>query len=133
MTYDYNKPRRFNVVSALLLLVALAAGYAGYKFVPVYWKARKIDQALDEIKMPATTFHRKPEEFRRTEGDKIIAKAIATLYDMGVEDEDDQPLQVWFEPDYSALNAKYKVIVTHPVGKPTVLVMERSRPIDKDQ
>lgn len=132
MSYDYNKPRRFNVVSAALLLIVLAAGYAGAKFIPVYWKARKVDEALDEVKLPAAQFYRMNEEVKRVQSEKILAQAISRLREMGIEDQPDQPLQVWFGPEYSSLNAKYEVIVTHPaVLKPTVIVLERNREIRK--
>ena len=132
MSYDYNKPRRFNVVSAALLLIVIAAGYAGTKFIPVYWKARKVDEALDEVKLPAAQFYRMNDEVKRVQSEKILAQAISRLREMGIEDMPDQPLQVWFGENYSSLNAKYEVIVTHPaVLKPTVIVMERIREIRK--
>jgi hypothetical protein len=127
MTYQYKQPRRLNLVSFFMLLVAIGAGYAAVKFVPVYWQARKVDEALDEVKMPAATFHRLNPEARQSEADKIITNAIARLHDMGLNDEPNQPIQVWFSPDWRYLEAKYMVIVKHPVGKPTVIVMDRRR------
>lgn len=130
MSYEYNKPRRINVVSIFLLLLVLAAGYAAYKFIPVYWQGRKIDEALDEIKLPAARFYRLNDEVRRTEADQIIANSLAKLHEMGIEDTPEQPVQVWFSPDYKTLNARYQVIVVHPaVLKPTVMTMERVREI----
>jgi hypothetical protein len=129
VTYEYNKPRRLNLVSAFLLLVAIAAGYAGVKFIPVYWQARKVDEALDEVKLQASTFHRMNPELLQAEADKIILKAIARINDLGIRDEPDQPIQVWFSPDWRYLEAKYKVVVKHPVGNPTVMVMERKREV----
>jgi hypothetical protein len=127
MTYDYNKPRRLNFVSFFVLLLALAAAYAGWKFVPVYWQARKVDEALDEIKMSGATFYRMNPQVRQAEADKILARSIARLHEMGLKDEPDQPIQVWFSPNFEKLQAKYMVIVKHPVGKPTVMIMERER------
>ncbi len=132
MSYDYRKPRRLNFVSVFMLLLVAGGIYAGAKFGPVYWKARKVDEALDELKLPAAQFHRQREETRGAEADKIIARAVARIYEMGIEDTPDQPLQVWFAPDYSSLNARYQVIVTHPaVLKPTVITMDRMREIPK--
>jgi hypothetical protein len=129
MTYDYHKPRRLNLVSGFMLLLAIAGVYLGYKFIPVYWQARKVDEALDELKMPAATFFRMQDHYRRTEADKIIANSLARLHEMGLKDEPDQPIQVWFSPDWKYLEAKYMVIVKHPVGKPTVMIMERKRDV----
>ena len=125
MTYDYKRPRRINVVSVFLLLVAIGAGYAGYKFIPVYWQARKVDQVLEEEKMAAVSFHRLREELRATSADVIVGKAVTRLYEMGIEDQVDQPLQVWFSPDYTELNARYQVVVRHPFEKSTVLTFDR--------
>jgi hypothetical protein len=132
MTYDYRQPRRINVVSVFMLLVAVAAGYAGYKFVPVYWQARKVDQVLDEEKLAMVNVGRLAEEHRAPVADKAIAKAITRLYEMGIEDVGEQPLQVWFSPDYGELNARYQVVVRHPVGKATVLTFDRHVTVPRD-
>jgi hypothetical protein len=132
MTYDYNKPRRLNVVSLFLLVLVAGAGYAAYKFVPVYWQAREVDQALDELKLPAATFFRMRDDLRRAEADRIIARAYARLAEMGIEDHEEQPLQIWFAPDHSELHAKYRVDVRHPIiDKVTPMTMERQREIPK--
>ena len=130
--YDYHKPRRLNLVSGFIGLVILAAIYAGWKFIPVYWQARKVDAALDEIKLPAAEFVFKNEDVKTQEGERMLAAAIARLHDMGIDDMPDQPLQVWWGPDYTELHAKYRVIVTHPaILKPTILDMERVRKVPK--
>lgn len=128
-TYEYNKPRRLNLVSFFVLLVVLAAAYAGWKFGPVYWQARKVDEALDEVKMSGATFYRMNPDVRQAEADKILARSIARIHELGVKDEPDQPIQVWFSPNFEKLQAKYMVIVKHPFGKPTVMIMERERPM----
>lgn len=133
MTYDYNKPRRLNVVSLLLLLIVLAAGYAGWKFVPVYWQARKVDQVLDEEKMAAASIDRLRDDARATTADSVVAKAVTRIYEMGIEDQAEQPLQVWFDADYGALNARYQVVVRHPVvDKTTIMTMDRRVAVPKD-
>lgn len=132
MKYDYNKPRRLNVVSGFLLLVAIAAGYAGYKFIPVFWQARKVDEVLDTEKMRAVSFHRAPDEVKQREADIIVTKAAARVYELGIDDQPDQPLQVWFSPDYSELNARYQVVVRHPFGKSTVMTMNRTVEVPND-
>jgi hypothetical protein len=132
MTYDYKQPRRLNFVSFLLLLILTAGGYLAFKFVPVYWQARKVDEALDEIKMPATRFHRMNDDARRGEADKIIARAHARLIELGIEDHPDQPLQLWFSPEFDHLHARYRVDVHHPVvNKITAMTMDRDRDIPK--
>jgi hypothetical protein len=101
----------------------------GWKFGTVYWKARQVDNALDDVKMAAATFYRMHPTARQQEADKIVTQAIARLHEMGLEDEPDQPIQVWFSPDWEYLHAKYMVVVKHPFGKPTVMIMERQRDV----
>jgi len=128
MNYDYNKPRGVNFVSVFFLLVLLAGIYVAVKFVPVWWQGKKIDRELDELKMQAIDIQRWNDDARRKKSDDIVAQAVARIHDLGVEDEPDQPVQVWFDADYSALHARYEVIVRHPgnVIKPTVMTMDRA-------
>lgn len=128
MGYDHKRPRRVNLVSGFLTLVAAAAIYLGVKFLPVYWQNKKVDHALDETAVKASTFGRLTEDSRRAEAAKLVDAAIASLHDLGVEDQLDQPIQVWFSPEYDELHARYTTIVQHNFGtliKPTVLSMHR--------
>ncbi len=127
MSYAYRKPRRFNLVSTFMLLVLVAAVYLGWKFIPVYWQARKVDEELDSIKMRGATFYRLSDEVRQREADTIVNLAIARMHEMGLDDQPAQPIQVWFSPDYTELHARYQVIVQHPFGKQTVMTMNRVR------
>ncbi len=127
MSYAYRKPRRFNLVSIFMLLVLVAAVYLGYKFVPVYWQARQVDEELDNIKMRGATFYRLADEYRQREADAIVNLSIAKLHEMGLDDQPGQPIQVWFSPDYTELHARYQVIVQHPFGKQTPMTMDRVR------
>ena len=128
MTYDYNKPSRVNVVSVLLLLIVAGGIYAGVKFIPVYWQGKTVDRELDELRLRAIDFPRFAEDQRHRAGDDIVATAVAKLHELGIEDQPDQPVQVWFTPEYDQLHARYQIIVTHPgnVIKPTVMTMERT-------
>jgi hypothetical protein len=132
MTYAYNKPRRLNLVSGVFLLVVIAAGYAGYKFVPVFWQARKVDEVLDGESVRAASFHRVTDEVRQPQAEGIVTKAIAKLYELGIDDQPDQPLQVWFSPDYTELNARYLIVVQHPFGKSTLMTMNRTVQVPQD-
>src|SRR6266568_4998695 len=130
MTYDYKAPRRLNIVSLFLVLAGAAGIYLGVKFLPVWWQGRSVDEVLDTFAIQAVSFGRYPEEARGREGDKIVAKAVARLHELGVEDQADQPIEVWFTPDFTELHARYEVIVEHNFGtylKPTVMHMHRVR------
>lgn len=128
MTYDYNKPRGVNIVSVFFLLLLVGGIYVAVKFVPVWWQGKKIDRELDEIKLQALDFAHFSDDTRRKRTDEIVAQAVARIHDLGVEDEEDQPVQVWFTPDYGELHARYEVIVHHPgnIIKPTTMTMERT-------
>jgi hypothetical protein len=128
MTYDYNKPRGVNFVSIFFLLVLVAGIYVAVKFVPVWWQGKKVDRELDELRLQAVDFGRYGEDYRRKKTEDIVAQAVARIHDLGVEDEADQPVQVWFSPDYTELHARYEVVVRHPgnVIKPTVMTMDRA-------
>ncbi len=129
---SYSQPRRVNFVSVFLLLCVLAGGYAAWKFVPVYWQARKVDEALDETVAEAADFSIRNEDVRQKQGEKILNEAVARLHEMGIEDHAEQPLEVWWGDNYDTIHAKYRVIVEHPaILKPTVLTMERVRKVLK--
>jgi hypothetical protein len=128
MTYDYNRPSRINLVSVFFLLVIVGGVYASVKFVPVYWQGKQVDRELDELKLRAGDFGRLADDVRRSSSEAIVVQAIARIHELGIDDEPDQPVQVWFTPDYGELHARYRVVVAHPanVVKPTVITMERS-------
>ena len=132
MTYDQKGPRRLNFVS-FLFFVAIAAGiYLGVKFVPVWWQSRQVDATLDELKMPAMAFAGSDADIRDREAERILSKAVQRLRELGVQDQADQPLEVWFSPEYDELHARYEVIVEHNFGsliKPTVMRMHRIRKV----
>jgi len=131
MTYDYNKPRRLNLVSFFMLIVVVAGAYLGYKFIPVYWQAHKIDEELDMIKMRGAAMYRMNDDAKSNIADTIVNASIAKIHEMGIEDTPDQPIQVWFSPEYDELHARYQVVVQHPGGKQTILTMDRVRDMPK--
>lgn len=128
MTYDYQKPRGLNLVSIFMLAVLACGIYAAAKFVPVWWLGKKVDTQLDELKLQALNFERASEDTRRAAVESVATQAIARIHDLGIEDQPDQPVQVWFTPDYSELHARYQVIVSHPgnIIHPTVMTVERT-------
>ena len=127
MTYEYRQPSRINLVSVFFFLLIVAGVYAAVKFIPVYWQGKKVDRELEEAKLLALDFPRLDASNRSRIADVIVDKATAHIHELGVEDQEGQPLQVWFSPDYSKLFARYQVVVVHPgnVVKPTVMTMDR--------
>ena len=132
MTYDYRKPRRLNIVSLFLVLGVAAGIYLGVKFLPVWWRVRQVDTKLDEYAVQVADFGRQAPEARDRAAEPILAKTVAELRAIGVDDQPDQALEVWFSPDYRELHARFEVIVEHNFGslvKPTVMMMHRIRKV----
>ena|SRR5215467_10416430 len=132
MTYDYRKPRRLNFVSFLMLVALVVGAYLGWKFIPVWWQSRQVDEELDTFAVQAVQFPRYTDEVRQRDGEKIVTSAIIALHQMGIQDQADQPLEVWFSPDWSELHARYEIIVQHNLAnlvKPTVMRMHRIRKV----
>jgi hypothetical protein len=128
MTYDYQKPRGLNLVSIFMLAVLACGIYAAVKFVPVWWLGKKVDTQLDELKLQALSFQRANDATRRAAAESVTAQAIARIHDLGIEDQPDQPVEVWFTPDYDELHARYQIVVRHPgdLIHPTVMTVERT-------
>jgi hypothetical protein len=133
MTYDYQKPRGLNLVSIFMLAVLACGIYAAAKFVPVWWLGRKVDTELDELKLQALSFPRLSEDARRAGVDSVTAKAVVRIHDLGIEDQPDQPVEVWFTPDFGELHARYQIVVKHPgnIIHPTVMTVERTAVVSR--
>jgi hypothetical protein len=116
MRYDYKKPSSINWVTVSLVLLLVALVYAGWKFGPVFWQAQKVDQALDELKLQVADIQSWSVDQRRDAEAKLIAKATERLRELGIEDHDEQPIQIWFSSDYRRILARYMVVVRHPFG-----------------
>ena len=130
---SYNQPRRLNFVSFIILLAVLAGAYAGWKFIPVYWKARELDTAIDELLLPVADRRRHPDA-RKKDAELAEAQIIAKAHEFGIQDLPDQPVEVWWDGDFDVCHVKYRVIVEHPaVLKPTILTMERVRKVPNNR
>jgi hypothetical protein len=125
--YDYKSPSSFNLVTVLVILGIAAAAYGGIKFGKVLWQGWKVDEALDEQKIlltQADVARLDPGQRDATAAD-VIARSVEKLREMGIEDQPDQPIDVYYSEDFTTLHAEYKVVVTHPVGGSTVIAMHR--------
>jgi hypothetical protein len=113
-------PRRFNVVTALLMLVAAALGYAGAKFGPIYWRNYKVDAALSSLAQQAINLDPWDPRGKR---EKILLEAHRQIVGLGV---DGSRLHVYFDDLHQHLYADYTVVVRHPLGQTTTLGFRRS-------
>lgn len=106
--YNYKKPRSINLVSVLLVMLAVAAAYAGWKFIPHYWRAQKVDEALSDVGYRAQDIDATKGPDRQKREAALAELARERLQALGV---DDPLLYVWFEP--GRVHASYTVIVKH--------------------
>ena len=122
--YNYKKPSGFNFVTLLLLLLALAGAYWGWKFGPVYWNRFKAEEILHEGSAEASGIRRMNEASQLQIEQKVVASVTERLEARGIGAENQ--LTVYFEGHYATLNADYVVTVKHPIGKPTLVHVHRS-------
>lgn len=112
---QYKQPSRINVVSVLLLVLAVGVVYAAAKFIPPYWRDRKVGELLG---MAVNRFYRE----RNTPGveESLRSELDAQIRALGVDDPD---LRVAVErtADELRISASYTVVVSHPGRKITTL------------
>jgi hypothetical protein len=114
----------FGRIFWLLFLVALA--YGGWKFVPPYWQAWKVDEALREARNDASDLGTLNEGHRASREREVLERTRGRLRELGVVDQPDFPLELAFSPSYDLLYANYRVVIRHPlVNKTTVIDMRR--------
>ncbi|MBT8492919.1 MAG: hypothetical protein KJO07_07645 [Deltaproteobacteria bacterium] len=110
----------FNLVTVFVALVLAGAGYGTWKFAPPYWQAQKVDQVLAKARFDAAKINLYSGD-SRAEG---IANWVRDeVIKLGV---DERFLEVYFNDDFTALHANYKVHVKHLVGGTTTLDFQRS-------
>jgi hypothetical protein len=116
------RPRRINPVSVGVVLLLVGLGYLGYKFVPVYWNARKVDDVLDAARFKASEI----DPYRGQDlADRLLEQVTDDIVELGV---DPTYLEVYFEGDYTSLHADYTVFVHLPFGK--TVTLEFARKVD---
>lgn len=118
--------RNINVVSVSLGLLLIAAGYLGWKFVPPYWQAYKVDNALQSVKWEAAELQRPGSE---KEG-KLLVRLREEIVALGV---DGRYLDVYFAPALEKVHAEYTTVVDHPFDKTTVLEFHRTLEIPREE
>jgi hypothetical protein len=97
--------RNINLVSVTLVALLVVGGYLGWKLVPVYWQAQKVDRALSAVVHEAAGLDLHRRDLRE---DRLLERLQAEIVGLGVADH---LLQVYFAPDYSSVHADYTVEV----------------------
>jgi hypothetical protein len=112
---SYKKPRKFNFVTFLLLLLLAAAAYVAIKFGPPYyrkWKAKgPLSTAANSV-YPKRNF---PEESLQAFFDKLKGQVTAELRAIGITDPG---LKVYVNMNRAGkevtVTADYQEHITHP-------------------
>jgi hypothetical protein len=128
---NYGKQRSINVVSVFLVLLALSAVYAGWKFIPPWWQATRVDAVLEDFKYKAADLSSLSNPMTQRDGEQeLIDAVVRRIQGEGV---DDPELHVYLSPDDHEIDAEYKVVIHHPiVNKKTVLTFHRKVKVPSD-
>jgi hypothetical protein len=119
---SYKKPRKFNFISLLMILVAIAVGYVVIQFLPSYyrkWKAKGVlAEAANSIYPRRFISGMASTEFMS----KIQTDALNRLRnEVGIEDTG-MTVRAYKDKDNATVSADYRERINHPfVGKTTVL------------
>jgi len=119
-----HRVRRINVVSVLLALLVVSGAYFGWKIIPVYYEAQKVDTIL-------ASYRRESAELEvhkyTSHEEKLKDRIAAEVMDLGIDDPD-----VYYDEDYTSLHVDYSVEVRFFFGKSITLHFERSVEIPRD-
>lgn len=118
------KVRRINVVSVLLALLVAAGVYFGWKLIPVYYEAQKVDTVLAGYRRESAELevHNDPKK-----EEAILDRIDSDLLELGIENP-----AIYYSPDYTSLHVDYAVEVRFFFGKSTTLHFERSVEIPRN-
>ncbi len=110
---------------AIVALVAVGI-YFGWKFIPVYWQAQKVENILAGYKQEASEISLHGQDSRES---SIIDRVREDLIELGIDDP--RPL-VKFGPGYKSLGVTYKVEVRFLFGKSKTLEFDTSVDVPRD-
>ena len=127
----YKQPRRLNVVSGALLLLAAAGGYWMYKFFPVYLEAWSVDHILHEGASRVYKIQMMGEPDRTETLTKLVDNAKADIRKKSGVSDPELVVNLTLEQTTATMTADYKVKVYHDwVGKTSMVNLHRSSSAD---
>ena len=119
-------PSRINPVSVAVVLLVAGAIYLGWKFIPVYWQAQKVENLLDGYKQEASEIRLHERDSRE---EQILDRIRNDVIELGI---DDPRLLVQFGPDYKTLSVSYKVEIRFIFGKSKTLEFNPTVDVPRD-
>jgi hypothetical protein len=114
-------PRKVNVVSILFYGAIIFGIYAGVRFLPPYWTQWQVKEKLRDACAAMYQMQKYEPAVKATEMQKLQDRIYNDVKGMGIEDPDmlvelDDSVEGWV-----IARSSYRVTVTHPVGKPTIM------------
>lgn len=120
-------PRRFNTVTMMMLLLALAAGYWVWRFFPAYFDGWSVDHLLKEAASKTYKLNQRQEPDRTKLLTELVDKTRADIARQGNVTDPDLKVNLDIDGENVAVSADYTVIVTHPfINKTTTLHFHKS-------
>jgi hypothetical protein len=130
----YGQPRRLNVVTVIMILIGLGAGYWLWRFFPVYWDGFAVDHILLETANSTYKLVRISEPERTKRLKELLDKARADIQRLGNVTDPDLAINLDLDGDIATVTADYNVVVTHPnIHKTTTLHFHKSEKTNTKQ
>ncbi len=112
MPVQYEKPRRLNFVSLVILAIAVAALYAAVKFGPVYYRRWKAAGAISEVVNKLYASRLATGEREAAVYDELRRELLGRFNDIGI---DESTVEINFQktPTSAEITANYREVVRH--------------------
>jgi len=128
---SYGQPRRLNSVTAIMILMGLAAGYWVWRFFPVYFDGWSVDHLLKEAASSTYRLNRLNEPERTKQLKELVDKTRGDIIKQGNVTDPDLTVNLDIDGNNVAVSADYNVVVTHPLtSKTTTLHFHKSEAAD---
>jgi hypothetical protein len=120
-------PRRFNALTAFMILCGLGAGYWCWRFFPAYFDGWTVDHALREAASGSYKAARLSEPTRSKQLKLLVDGARETIVQKAHVTDPDLLVNMDLDGDIATVSADYSVVITHPyINKTTTLHFHRT-------
>ncbi len=127
----YGQPRRLNVVTFVMLLMGLAAGYWVWRFFPSYFDGWTVDHLLKEAASSTYRINRFSEPDRTKQLKALVDKTLSDIRKQANVTDPDLVVNLDIDGNNVAVSADYSVVITHPlITHTTTLHFHRSEAAD---
>lgn len=110
----YGAPRRLNLVTGTLLVIAICGGYWFWRFFPAYFDAWTVDHALREAANAIYKASRLRDPDRSRELKEIVNRTRKDIVEKAGIKDPNLEVEIEFDDETATAMANYTVVVTHP-------------------